>query len=79
MRGPITVAMHSVENDGEVLAEEGAFGAAAGSSALLTELPASRAAARWRPWGAGARSADMDAGELGSEGPMSIRMLCIDT
>lgn len=79
VRGPTIVTVESVETAGELLAEEGTFGTKAGSSVLLTERPASRAAAGWRPGCAGAESTDMDAGELGSEGPMSIRMLCIDT
>ena len=45
---------------------------------LLTELPA-RKAAGLRPGAADAKSTDMDAGEPGSDGPMSMSMLCIDT
>lgn len=45
---------------------------------LLTELPP-RKAAGLRPGAADAKSTDMDAGEPGSDGPMSMSMLCIDT
>ena len=45
---------------------------------LLTELPA-RKAAGFRLGAADAKSTDADAGEPGSDGPMSIIMLCKDT
>ena len=77
--GPIILDMESVAMHIGFVAKEGTCGTAAGSSVLLTQLPASRAAAGWRPGCAGTQSTDMDAGELGSEGPMSIMMLCIDT
>ena len=45
---------------------------------MLVELPA-RNAAGLRPGAADAKSTDMDAGEPGSDCPMSMSMLCIDT
>lgn len=58
-------------------------GACPACSVLLTELPAPRKAAGLKAGGAAVKSADMDAGEPGSdlslEGPMSMMMLCSDT
>ena len=64
--------------DGAEGAEMPTCGAWYDCSVLLTELPA-RKAAGFKPGAADAKSTDMDAGEPGSEWPISMMMLCSDT
>ena len=70
--------LQSLLRDAPEGAEIPTCGAWLDCSVLLTELPA-RKAAGFRPGAADAKSTDMDAGEPGSEWPMSMMMLCSDT